>query len=176
MRVPSSDPVYRCNLTHGRPSVMSVLVQPVASLCTFFTLPVVLQLTPTPILPFPPLIAACVAIREMDLERTAALPASKGPCGCSTVSGVWRPRGELFFYYYSCYYHHHYYYYHPETFSCLLSKNAKIRIYKAITLPIVLYGCETWSLTLREKHRLRVFENKVQRRIFGPKWDKVTGE
>jgi hypothetical protein len=47
----------------------------------------------------------------------------------------------------------------------LLSKNVKIRIYKAIILPVVLYGCETWSLTLREEHRLRVFENKVLRRI-----------
>jgi uncharacterized membrane protein len=46
----------------------------------------------------------------------------------------------------------------------------------AIILPVVLYGCETWSLTLREKHRLRVFENRVLRRIFGPKRDEVTGE
>jgi hypothetical protein len=51
--------------------------------------------------------------------------------------------------------------------SRLLSKNLKIRIYKTIILPVVLYGCETWSLTLREKHRLR---------IFGPKTDEVTGE
>jgi hypothetical protein len=43
-------------------------------------------------------------------------------------------------------------------------------------LPVVLYGCETWSLTLREEHRLRVFENRVLRRIFGPKRDEVTGE
>jgi hypothetical protein len=43
-------------------------------------------------------------------------------------------------------------------------------------LPVVLYGCETWSLTLREEHRLRVFENRVLRRIFGPKGDEVTGE
>jgi hypothetical protein len=42
-------------------------------------------------------------------------------------------------------------------------------------LPVVLYGCETWSLTLREEHRLRVFENRVLRRIFGPKRDEVTG-
>jgi hypothetical protein len=48
-------------------------------------------------------------------------------------------------------------------------------IYKTIILPVILYGCETWSLTLREEHRLRVFENKVLRRIFGPKKDKVTG-
>jgi hypothetical protein len=53
--------------------------------------------------------------------------------------------------------------------SRLLSKNIKIRIYKTIILPVVLYGCETWSLTLREEHRLRVFENRVLRRIFGPK-------
>jgi hypothetical protein len=43
-------------------------------------------------------------------------------------------------------------------------------------LPVVLYGCETWSLTLREEHRLRVFENRVLRRIFGPKRDEITGE
>jgi hypothetical protein len=46
---------------------------------------------------------------------------------------------------------------------------------KTIILPVVLYGCETWSLTLREEHRLRVFENRVLRRIFGPKRDEVTG-
>jgi hypothetical protein len=51
----------------------------------------------------------------------------------------------------------------------------KIRIYKTIILLIVLYGCETWSLTLREEHRLRVFESRVLR-IFGPKRDEVTGE
>jgi hypothetical protein len=61
-------------------------------------------------------------------------------------------------------------------FSQLLSKNLKIRIYKTIILPLVLYGCETWSLTLREEHRLGVFENRVLRRIFGQKGDKVTGE
>jgi hypothetical protein len=53
--------------------------------------------------------------------------------------------------------------------SRLVSKNLKIKIYKTIILPIVLYECETWSLTLREEHRLRVFENRVLRRIFGPK-------
>jgi hypothetical protein len=51
----------------------------------------------------------------------------------------------------------------------------KIKIYKTIILPVVLYGCETWSLTLREEHRMRVFENRVLRRIFGPKRDEVTG-
>jgi hypothetical protein len=51
-----------------------------------------------------------------------------------------------------------------------------IKIYKTIILPVVLYGCETWSLTLREEHRLRVFENRVLRRIFVPKRDEVTGE
>jgi hypothetical protein len=51
--------------------------------------------------------------------------------------------------------------------SHLLSKNLKIRIYKTIILPMVLYVCETWSVTLREEHRLRVFENMVLRRIFG---------
>jgi hypothetical protein len=60
--------------------------------------------------------------------------------------------------------------------SRLLSKNLKIRIYKTIILPVVLYGCETWSLTLREDHILRMFENRVLRRIFGPKRDGVTGE
>jgi hypothetical protein len=58
--------------------------------------------------------------------------------------------------------------------SLLLSKNIKIRIYKIIILPVVLYGCDTWSLTLREEHRLRVSENRVLRRIFGPKRDEVT--
>jgi hypothetical protein len=56
----------------------------------------------------------------------------------------------------------------------LLSRNVKIKIYKTIIVPVVLYGCETWSLTLREEHRLRVFENRVLRRIFGPKRDEVT--
>jgi hypothetical protein len=51
----------------------------------------------------------------------------------------------------------------------------KIKIYKTIILPVVLYVCETWSLMLREEHRLRVFENRVLRRIFGPKRDEVTG-
>ncbi|KAJ4445442.1 hypothetical protein ANN_07247 [Periplaneta americana] len=60
--------------------------------------------------------------------------------------------------------------------SSLLSKNLKVRIYKTVTLPVVLYGCETWTLTLREEHRLRVFENKVLRKIFGAKRDEVTGE
>ncbi|KAJ4444056.1 hypothetical protein ANN_05845 [Periplaneta americana] len=58
----------------------------------------------------------------------------------------------------------------------LLSKNLKVRIYKRIILPVVLYGCETWTLTLREEQRLRVFENKVLRKIFGTKSDEVTGE
>jgi hypothetical protein len=57
----------------------------------------------------------------------------------------------------------------------LLSKNIKIRIYKTVILPVVLYGCETWSLTLREKPKLRVFENRVLRKIFGPKRDEVIG-
>jgi hypothetical protein len=60
--------------------------------------------------------------------------------------------------------------------STLLSKNTKIRVYRTIILPVVLYGCETWSLTLREEQRLRVFENRVLRRKFGPKRDEVTGE
>jgi hypothetical protein len=61
-------------------------------------------------------------------------------------------------------------------FSRLLSKNFKFRIFKTIILPVVLYGCETWSLILREEHRLRVFQNRVLRRIFGTKRDEVTGE
>jgi hypothetical protein len=60
--------------------------------------------------------------------------------------------------------------------SRLLSRNVKVKIYKTLILPIVLYGCETWSFTLREEHRLRVFENRVLRRIFGPKRDEVMGE
>jgi len=58
----------------------------------------------------------------------------------------------------------------------LLSKNLKIKIYGTIILPVVLYGCETWSLTLWEERRLRVFENRVLRRVFGSKRDEVTGE
>jgi hypothetical protein len=55
-------------------------------------------------------------------------------------------------------------------------ENLKIRIYNTTILSAVLYGCETWSLLLREVYRLKVFENRVLRRIFGPKKDKVTGE
>jgi hypothetical protein len=57
-----------------------------------------------------------------------------------------------------------------------LSRNLKIRIYKTIILPGVLYWCETWSLTLREEHRLRVFGNRALRRIFGPNRGEVMGE
>jgi hypothetical protein len=53
--------------------------------------------------------------------------------------------------------------------SLLISKNLKIKIYKTVILPVVLYGCETWSLTLREEHRLRVFENRMLKKIFEPK-------
>jgi hypothetical protein len=60
--------------------------------------------------------------------------------------------------------------------SRLLSRNVKVKIYKTIILPVVLYGCETWSLTVREEHILKVFENRLLRRIFGPKRDEVTGE
>jgi hypothetical protein len=60
--------------------------------------------------------------------------------------------------------------------SRLLSKHKKIRVYKTIILPVVLYERETWSLTLREAQRLRVFENRVLRRIFGTKRDEATGE
>ena len=60
--------------------------------------------------------------------------------------------------------------------SSLLSKNLKIKIYRTIILPVVLYGSETWSLTKREEHRLTVFEKRVLRRICGPKRDEVTRE
>jgi hypothetical protein len=58
----------------------------------------------------------------------------------------------------------------------LLPKNIKIKIYRTIILPVGFYGCETWSLTLREEHRLRLFQNRVLRRIFGPKTDDITGD
>jgi hypothetical protein len=58
----------------------------------------------------------------------------------------------------------------------LLSNNIKIRIYKTIILPVVLYGCETWALILREEHRLRGFEKRVLRGKFGPERDEVTGD
>jgi hypothetical protein len=60
--------------------------------------------------------------------------------------------------------------------SRLLSSNLNVKIYETTILPVVLHGCETWYLTLREKHRLRVFENRMLRRIFGPKRDEETGE
>jgi hypothetical protein len=59
----------------------------------------------------------------------------------------------------------HYHYSHNLSSFRLLSKSIKIRIYETIILPVVVYGYETWSLTLREEHRLRVFENRVRRRI-----------
>ena len=60
--------------------------------------------------------------------------------------------------------------------SSLLFKKLKIKIYRTLILPVVLYGCETWSLILREERRLRVSENRVLRRVFGPKRDEVTGD
>jgi len=60
--------------------------------------------------------------------------------------------------------------------SILSSKNVKFKIYRTIMLPVVLYGCETWSFILRDECRLRVFENRVLRRIFWRKRDEVTGE
>jgi len=60
--------------------------------------------------------------------------------------------------------------------SSLLTKNLKIKIFRTMVLPVVLYGCETRSLTFREESRLRIFENRVLRRIFGPKRYEVTGE
>jgi hypothetical protein len=65
---------------------------------------------------------------------------------------------------------------HSLLSSRLLSRNLKGKIHKTIILPVVLYGCETWSLTLREEHRLMVFENRVLRGIFGPKREEVTGQ
>jgi hypothetical protein len=59
--------------------------------------------------------------------------------------------------------------------SCLLSKNVQIRIYRTITLPVVLCGCRICPLTLTEEHTLRVFETRVLRRIFEAKMDEVTG-
>jgi len=61
-------------------------------------------------------------------------------------------------------------------FARLLPKNLKTKINGTIILPLALYGCETWSLTLKEECRLRVYANRVLRRIFGPKRDEVTGE
>jgi hypothetical protein len=63
-----------------------------------------------------------------------------------------------------------------ESSVLLPARSANVKIYKTLILPVVLYGCETWSLTLREEYRLRVFENRVLRRIFGPKRDEVMGE
>ena len=60
--------------------------------------------------------------------------------------------------------------------SHLLSKKLKVKTYKTIVPPVVFYGCETWSLPLKEEHRLRVFEKKVVRKIFGAKKDEITGE
>jgi len=60
--------------------------------------------------------------------------------------------------------------------SSLLSKNIKTKIYRTIILPVVLYGCDTWSLRLREERTLRVYENRVLRRIFGPKMAEITWE
>ena len=60
--------------------------------------------------------------------------------------------------------------------SSLLPKSTNIKIYRTIILPVVSYGCETWSLTLREERRLSVFENRMLRRVFGPKRDEITGE
>ena len=60
--------------------------------------------------------------------------------------------------------------------SRLLSKKLKVKTYKTVIPPVVLYGCETWTLTLKEEHRLRMFENKVLRKIFGTKKDEIAGE
>jgi hypothetical protein len=59
---------------------------------------------------------------------------------------------------------------------CLLSENVKVKLHKTIILLVVLYECETWSLTLREQHRLKVFENRVLRITFGPKMNEVRRE
>ena len=63
-----------------------------------------------------------------------------------------------------------------HTSSDLLSKSLKIKLYRTTILPIILCGCENWTLILREERRLRVFESRILRRIFGPKRDKETGE
>jgi hypothetical protein len=60
--------------------------------------------------------------------------------------------------------------------SRLLSRNLKVKIFKTVILPVVFCGCETWCLMLRQEYRLRVFENRVLRRIFGPKGDQEAGE
>jgi hypothetical protein len=66
--------------------------------------------------------------------------------------------------------------FNPRTFSLLVSvKNIKIKIYKTVILPVGLYECETWSLTLREENRLRVFENRVLRRIYGRLREEMSG-
>ena len=64
----------------------------------------------------------------------------------------------------------------PTLYVCILSKNLKTEVYIIIILPFVMYGCETWSLILREERRLRVLENRVLWRIFGLKRDELTGE
>jgi len=63
----------------------------------------------------------------------------------------------------------------PLSFSTL-TKNIKIKMYRTITLPVVLYGCETWSFTMGEEHGLRMFKNRVRRKIFGSRWEEVIGE
>ena len=67
-----------------------------------------------------------------------------------------------------------YYSFEKILLSHLLSKKMKVNTYKTIVLPVVLYGCDTWSLMLREEHRLRVFENKVLRKIFGSRREEIT--
>jgi hypothetical protein len=62
-----------------------------------------------------------------------------------------------------------------ESFAFQFNKK-KFKIYRTIIFPVVLYGCETWSLTLREECKLRVFQNRALRRIFGPKKNEITGE
>jgi hypothetical protein len=66
--------------------------------------------------------------------------------------------------------------YHMVYHICFLNKNIKIKIFKSIILPVVLYGCETWSLIVREEQGLRVFEDRLLGKIFGPTTEKVTGE
>ena len=63
-----------------------------------------------------------------------------------------------------------------ESFFQFVSKNLKIKVYRTINLSVVLFGSETWLLTLREEHRLRVFENRVMRRIFVPMREEVKGD
>ena len=104
-----------------------------------------------------------VSPRPLTRDNTVHEPALFGPArmGCTTTLFFLLPFNFVLL---------------PTFVFSLLSKNLKIKIYRTRILPVVLYGCETWSLTLMEEHRLRVFENRVLRGISVPKRDGVTGE